>query len=199
MGSAKTTKAAAAASKKATATPKKEKVFHPNSRKANQIARKALRKGKMGNLVVKRNTKQNSLLDFYTFLYEALPEEGTLELDELHEVVRDGWLTRLDAELEEEQAARRKGRSKSTKEMKLEDLKLQESETYRTGMEVIDLTHARNVELFRKWDQKEVAYTGLLRFVRISSATPDTVILTRQGNHPLLQETPESGMDVDAA
>ena len=50
-----TTKAA----KASTSAPKKEKVFHPESRKANQIARKALRKGKMGNLAVKRSKKQN--------------------------------------------------------------------------------------------------------------------------------------------
>jgi hypothetical protein len=70
--------------------------------------------------------------------------------------------------------------------MKLEELILREAETYRTGMgthlimllslvfilnhdltEVIDLTHPPTVELFRKWDQKEVAYIQLLRFIRI--------------------------------
>ena len=50
------------------AKPKKEKVFHPSSRKAGQLARNALRKGKLGNLAAKRTQKHHSLglliLDF---------------------------------------------------------------------------------------------------------------------------------------
>ena len=57
-----------------------------------------------------------------------------LTLPELHELVSDVWLTRHDEELEEERAARRKGRPKSTKEQKLEEVKLREAEEYRTGM-----------------------------------------------------------------
>jgi translation machinery-associated protein 16 len=63
-----------------------------------------------------------------------MPETGIFSLEELHSVVRDVWLTRHDADLEHERAARRKGRPKSTKEIKLEDIKFRESETYRTGM-----------------------------------------------------------------
>lgn len=44
-----------------TAKPKKEKVFHPSSRKAGQLARNALRKGKLGNLSAKRSQKNHSL------------------------------------------------------------------------------------------------------------------------------------------
>jgi hypothetical protein len=40
---------------------KKEKLFHPASRKAGQLARHALRKGKLGNLATKRNQKHHSL------------------------------------------------------------------------------------------------------------------------------------------
>ena len=98
-------------------------------------------------------------MNIYTFFYHSLPPEGELTLEELHFVVRDVWLARLDSELEAERAARRKGRPKSTKEQKLEEQKLREAEVYRTGMgecmrppaplaarliqvsEVIDLTH----------------------------------------------------------
>jgi hypothetical protein len=62
------------------------------------------------------------------------PEGGVLTLEELHDIIKEVWLTRHDAELEAEQAARRKGRPKSVKEMKLEEIKLQEAEDYRTGM-----------------------------------------------------------------
>lgn len=57
-----------------------------------------------------------------------------MSLDELHGVIKDVWLTRHDSEIEEEKAARRKGRPKSAKEFKLEEEKLREIEEYRTGM-----------------------------------------------------------------
>ncbi|KAG6891558.1 hypothetical protein C0992_004416 [Termitomyces sp. T32_za158] len=178
--------------KKAVSVPKKEKVFHPSSRKADQLARKALRKGKLGNLASKRSQKQNSLVDFYGFFFQSLPEEGVLTLPELHSIIRDVWLSRFDEELEQEQTARRKGRPKSAKELRLEEIKLREAEEYRTGMEVIDLTHPATVELFRLWDQKEAAYIQLLRFVRITSTDPDIVVVSRPGKHKSILAASES-------
>lgn len=132
---------------------KKEKVFHPESRKAGQLARTQLRKTKLAEQAVKRHKKHASkgrfylsslypgmtdqwarVVDMFGFFYHSLPEEGVLTLDELHSLVRDLWLTRHDAELEEERAARRKGRPKSVKEQKLEEIKQTEAEDYRTGM-----------------------------------------------------------------
>ena len=55
-------------------------------------------------------------------------------MEDLHHIIRDIWLTRFDDELEAEKSARRKGRPKSAKEVKLEELKLREAEIYRTGM-----------------------------------------------------------------
>jgi translation machinery-associated protein 16 len=137
-----------------TAKPKKEKVFHPSSRKAGQLARNALRKGKLGNLSAKRSQKHHSLgllnfdfssfsmfltrllslVDLYGFFYHAMPEEGVMSLQDLHHIISDIWLTRFDEDLEKERSARRKGRPKSLKEIKLEELKLREAELYRTGM-----------------------------------------------------------------
>lgn len=57
-----------------------------------------------------------------------------MTLEELHGIIRDVWLARHDDELLAEQKARRKGRPKSTRESELEDIKLRESEMYRTGM-----------------------------------------------------------------
>ncbi|KAI0328699.1 hypothetical protein GY45DRAFT_1254479 [Cubamyces sp. BRFM 1775] len=171
---------------------KKEKVFHPNSRKAGQLVRTQLRKSKLVELAKERSKKQGTQVSIYNFFYHALPpEEGVLSLEELHYIVKDVWLTRHDQELEAEKASRRKGRPKSAKEMKLEELKLREVELYRTGMEVIDLTHPTNVELFRKWDQKGAAYIQQLRFIRISSESPETVIVSRVGQHPLLKREEE--------
>ncbi|KAH9479455.1 Translation machinery-associated protein 16 [Psilocybe cubensis] len=180
MAPASTSKAAAATKK-----VKKEKLFHPASRKAGQLARHALRKGK--------------LVDLYGFFYHAVPEEGVLTLEELHHIISDVWLTRFDEELEAERSARRKGRPKSAKEMKLEELKLREAEIYRTGMEVIDLTHPPTVELFRRWDQKEVAFIQLLRFIRIFSTDPQLALVSRPGKHLSITvppPVPDDAMDL---
>ena len=172
--------------------------------------------------------------DFYGFFFHAIPEERrtVLTLPELHELVSDVWLTRHDEELEEERAARRKGRPKSTKEQKLEEVKLREAEEYRTGMgelkklivglppseiqhalyyslvdatrnnrlEVPDLTHPENVALYRTWDQREVAFIQLLRFIRISSSKLDTAIVSKPGKHPSLapRQDVSTPMDVEA-
>lgn len=150
-----------------------------------------------------------------------MPEEGVLTLEELHHIVQDIWLTRFDEELEHEKSIRRKGRPKSTKTMKLEEIKLRETEGYRTGMgisqqvassylpilipsflaEVIDLTHAPTVELFRKWDQKELAYLQSLQFIRIFSTNHHRVVIARPWKNPSMAEreanaTTEVPMDV---
>ncbi|OCH84740.1 hypothetical protein OBBRIDRAFT_798828 [Obba rivulosa] len=188
---------------------KKEKIFHPNSRKAGQLVRTQLRKSKLIELAKERSKKFGSQIDFYSFFFTVLPpDSGALSLQDLHTVVRDIWLTRFDAELEEEKASRRKGRPKSTREQKLEELKLKEAEDYRTGFEVIDLTDPVNVDLFRRWDQKEAAFVQQLRFVRISSTTPDLIVVSKPGKHPLLlrqqakenaMNAPEQDMDLDEA
>jgi translation machinery-associated protein 16 len=132
-------------------TPKKEKIFHPSSRKAGQLTRHAHRKDKLQNLASKRGQKHNSLralicktvvlilltlesVDVYGFFYHAIPEDGALTLEELHHIIREVWLTRFDEELEQEKATRRKGRPKSAKETRLEELKSREAEEYRTGL-----------------------------------------------------------------
>ena len=63
------------------------------------------------------------------------------------------------------------------------------------------MTHPINVNLFRQWDQKEAAYIHQLRFIRISSETPELVQVSRPGKHPLLIEKKEENqaeaMDTD--
>lgn len=74
------------------------------------------------------------------FFFHAIPDDKeAMTLEELHNLIRDVWLARHDVALEEEQKARRKGRPKSTREMKLENIKLLESEEYRTGLGEISL------------------------------------------------------------
>lgn len=73
-------------------------------------------------------------VDIFSFFFASLPGEGVLSLDELHSILQDIWLLRFDSELEEERAARRKGRPKSVLEQKIEEIKLREAEEYRTGL-----------------------------------------------------------------
>ncbi|KAI9453419.1 hypothetical protein BJY52DRAFT_1289502 [Lactarius psammicola] len=191
-----------APTKKSPKSIKKEKIFHPESRKAEQLARKQLRKFKLAGQATKRAKLHTVKADFYGFFFHAIPEEeagggGALTLPELHELVADIWLTRHDSELEEERAARRKGRPKSTKECRLEELKLREAEEYRTGLEVPDLTHRENVALYRTWDQREVAFVQTLRFIRISSTKPELAIVSKPGKQPSLATPHGAPMDIE--
>ncbi|KZV93142.1 hypothetical protein EXIGLDRAFT_768366 [Exidia glandulosa HHB12029] len=179
---------------------KKEKIFHPESRKAGQLARTQLRKSKLADAKTKRGRKNLALVDKYVFFFHAIPPEAeSITLDQLHELVRDVWLTRHDPEIEQERAARRKGRPQSAREFALEQIKQQELEEYRTGIEVPDLTHPANVAVFRRWDEMEAAYIDLLRFIRISSEKPDLLVVSRPGKHASLkQKADDSVMDTSA-
>ncbi|KAG2048089.1 hypothetical protein BDR06DRAFT_963188, partial [Suillus hirtellus] len=125
--------------------------------------------------------------DVYEFFYHVIHPEGTHSLEELHSIISNVWLTRHDDELEQERAARPKGRQKSTKELKLDEIKLRISEQYRTGMST--------VKLFRKWDQTEVAYIQLLRFIRINSVDPMSDLQSYQNKHSLKESVPPQAID----
>lgn len=74
------------------------------------------------------------IVDRFVFFYHAIPPEAeAVSLEELHTIVRDIWLKRHDEELSQEKALRRKGRPKSSNQMRLEDIILHETEEYRTG------------------------------------------------------------------
>jgi len=131
-------------------------------------------------------------------------------MDDLHALIEDVWIARHDDELQAERAQRRKGRPPSIREGQLELIKNTELEEYRTGIgappatsappshhlhaaEVPDLTHRANVTLFRRWDGKDPAFLDLLRYIRISSATPDKIMVSRPGRHSTLIEKKDEG------
>jgi translation machinery-associated protein 16 len=136
----------------------------------------------------------------------------------LHDIVRDIWLKRHDVALQAEQSARRKGRPKSARQMMLEEIILREAEDYRTGLGVIcsltthslinkisihptevpDITHPLNVALFRRWGQTGVGYIDLLRFIRIKSEDPTSVVVSRPGKHQSLLQLRDVDMQDDA-
>jgi translation machinery-associated protein 16 len=65
-------------------------------------------------------------------------------------------------------------------------------------LEVPDLTHGVNVEIFRKWDQKEAGYLQMLRYVRISSGDPEKIVVSRPGQHPRLVSAAKAAATVEA-
>ncbi|KAH8832665.1 hypothetical protein DL96DRAFT_670411 [Flagelloscypha sp. PMI_526] len=192
--------------KQKSSSTKKEKVFHPDSRKAGQMNRKAVRKEKMDNLTKKRKNKAQDSADFHGLFFDVLPPDvEALSLDQLHQIIHDSWLIRNDAELEAERAERRKGRPKSMREMNLEQVRLRDNETYRTGLDVIDLTDPLTLALFRRWDQSDPAYLETLQCIRVNSANLSFSKICKVGKHgaypisqedsPLAQE--DAAMDLD--
>ncbi len=60
--------------------------------------------------------------------------------------------------------------------------------------------HPLNVELFRRWDQKEMPFIDLLRFIRISSSDTSSVVISRPGKHfSLTSTTPDTSLDTEMA
>ncbi|KAG8835330.1 hypothetical protein FRC18_000667 [Serendipita sp. 400] len=188
------------------AKQKAEKIFHPDSRKAGQLQRETLRKHKLAQQVAKRGQKQKIQANRYAFFLHEIPSEvPALTLLELHDLVKNIWLTKYDLALQEERASRRKGRAKSSKEDQLEELKKQEAEEYRTGLELPDLLDPHNVGLFRQWDGVDVNYLRVVRFIRICGEFPDVVHVARLGRDkgiPLAntqrEVSAETEMDVDS-
>ena len=61
--------------------------------------------------------------------------------------------------------------------------------------EVPDITHPPNVALFRRWGQTGVGYIDLLRFVRINSEDPTSLVVSRPGKHQSLVQLGDVEME----
>lgn len=132
----------------------KEKLFHPQSRKAAQLERAHLRQHKLTSAKSKRGKVQNerswsfrfpfsgdhhandmSVDDRFVFFHHALTSDvPSLTLPEIHDIIKDVWLHRHDVAIAEEAATRRKGEPRSSKEDKLLAAKEADKEEYRTGL-----------------------------------------------------------------
>jgi len=146
------------------------------------MARANYKKEKLSDRLRVRGRKQAEQADRYAFFFNELPYDvPCLSLEDLHRLVRERWLSRWDADLEQERSLRRKGRPKSTRESELEELKLRDAEEYRTGLELPDLTDEHNVGLLRQWENADPAYLNILRFIRICGECPDLMHITRSG------------------
>ncbi|CEL61846.1 hypothetical protein RSOLAG1IB_04596 [Rhizoctonia solani AG-1 IB] len=175
---------AAPASNKPGKRPAKEKVFHPQSRKAGQLERSQLRKSKLADASSKRGKNLVAKADRYAFFFHALPPDvPSLSLPEVHDIIQSVWLTRHDGALEAERASRRPGRPPSARELALLEMKRQDEEVYRTGLTIPDLTDPETITLFRAWEDKshDPAYLHLLRSIRVSRENPETIVLEHVG------------------
>ncbi|CAE6436306.1 unnamed protein product [Rhizoctonia solani] len=164
--------------------PTKEKVFHPQSRKAGQLERAQLRKSKLADASSKRGKNLVAKADRYAFFFHALPPDvSSLSLPEIHDIIQSVWLTRHDGALQAEQSSRRPGRPPSARELALLEMKRQDEEVYRTGLTIPDLTDPETITLFRAWEDKshDPAYLHLLRSIRVSRENPETVVLEHVG------------------
>ncbi|CAE6454647.1 unnamed protein product [Rhizoctonia solani] len=162
----------------------KEKVFHPQSRKAGQLERSQLRKAKLADASSKRGKNLVAKADRYAFFFHALPPNvPSFSLPEIHEIIQSVWLVRHDGPLEAEKASRRPGRPPSARELALLEMKRQDEEVYRTGLTIPDLTDSETVTLFRAWEEKshDPAYLHLLRSIRVSRDKPDIIVVEHIG------------------
>ncbi|KAG8993845.1 hypothetical protein FRB90_000582 [Tulasnella sp. 427] len=160
----------------------KEKLFHPQSRKAAQLERAHLRQHKLTNAKSKRGKVQNDRNDRFVFFHHALPPDvPALTLSEVHEIIKDVWLKRHDVAIAEEAATRRKGEPRSSKEDKLQAAKEAEAEEYRSGLEIPDLTDPMTVELFRRWEDGDPNYLPLLRMIKVSGSDLEKSVIVRKG------------------
>ncbi|WFD35981.1 translation machinery-associated protein 16 [Malassezia cuniculi] len=152
--------------RKITATSLKKKgPAHPNSRRAHQMARIALRQNKINASKDVRDKARNARVDRIMTFILLLPEEKSHlpDLYSLHDFVRTFYLPRYDDDLAELEKEQRPGRPPSRQLTELRDRISAEAREYNEGMEVPDLCNATNVELLRAW-QGDPQALHLFRF-----------------------------------
>ncbi|GAA5933898.1 hypothetical protein JCM1841_003110 [Sporobolomyces salmonicolor] len=132
------------------------KQIHPNSRRAKQLQRVELRSKK---LEVQRRVfraAEVERIDRHLYFIHALPDDATsIPLADLHQILHD-YINRSESELVQFAADRearswRKAEGKSKQEIELEKQKDIETNEYKAGFVLPDLTLAENVVLCRQW------------------------------------------------
>ncbi|CAO1627889.1 unnamed protein product [Parajaminaea phylloscopi] len=163
---------------------RKDQPTHPNSRRARQLERVALRDVKLSQKKSARGKTVSSKTDRLSALILMIPDElDRLEdLDALHHFISDSFLARRDGELQDLQSERRPGRPPSKQEHDLKESIAAERREYMENMEIPDLLNPTNVRLLREWDGDAQAL-GLYRMVRISGTQRDQYVQTQVGLH----------------
>ncbi|KAJ3278217.1 hypothetical protein HK104_002552 [Borealophlyctis nickersoniae] len=140
---------------------------HPYSRKATQARRALNRQATIGKKAAERNTERSRLVDRTVWFKYALAEDITCAtMAQVHDIILS-YISRNDDEIEKLKSNLRKGRPRPARLELLETLRGKDLQEYATGgIELPDLTDAKNLSLFRAW---EGDYNALdkIKFVRV--------------------------------
>ncbi|CAO1619161.1 unnamed protein product [Jaminaea pallidilutea] len=163
---------------------RKDQATHPNSRRAKQLDRVALRDHKLASRKAERDRATGNKIDRLLSLVQLLPADVQClpNLPAVHNFMNDAFLSRRDAELKEVLAERRPGRAPSQQEHQLKQVIDDEKREYTENMEIPDLLNAVNVRLLRQWKGDPQALY-LYRMVRISGTNRQQYVRTQDGRH----------------
>ncbi|XP_033740684.1 translation machinery-associated protein 16-like [Pecten maximus] len=148
-----------------------KKPIHPNSRKAQQLSRKASRDQRLG--MKNLNTQRTELLAdrFMWFQQNANLEEKSLKKSELASLCKK-YLSRFEDELDQidiiQNIGNRQGRQHASREAAISlTLDKEKKEFESNGLELPDLINAKNFDYFKKWNG-EVKYLQNIKLRKIA-------------------------------
>lgn len=131
-------------------------VVHPNSRKAEQLQRAALKANKKAGRARAKEDGRRDRATFLGFLQSRLQQRTCLSSSEVLEELRL-WCARFDDELADLAADDRK----RTRELELRMMRDEELQKLRTGYPCPDLRIKKVVQQLRDWDG---GWDGMERF-----------------------------------
>ncbi|RKP11222.1 translation machinery-associated protein 16 [Piptocephalis cylindrospora] len=150
-------------------TIKNREKAHPFSRKANQMNRVFLRSEKLQKAKSARLGHMEETVQRFLAFRDALsPETITMTREEMRQVL-ETYVSRYDEEMFQLEADRRPGRPKTGRETELELLRLRETESYASGLDVPNLTSPSMVKILRGWDGDHNSITRF-RTIRLSAS-----------------------------
>ncbi|KAI8916743.1 hypothetical protein PhCBS80983_g04437 [Powellomyces hirtus] len=168
---------------------------HPYSRKATQMRRAINRDEKMGKQKSASEIKRTRLVDrmlWFKFVIENDMQTATIE--QVHDIIQM-YIGRHDAEILTIEQSLRKGRPPPGRLELLRILRAKDMQEYNNGIEIPQLTDAKNVTRLKEW---EGDYNAM--------ASIKSVIIRKDLAEPAVGAKPddtrsanETGMEVDAS
>ncbi|XP_071953728.1 translation machinery-associated protein 16-like [Antedon mediterranea] len=155
-----------------------QKLVHPNSRKANKLGAKVLRKQRINRTQEETNLKRGTLIEkLLWFQNELDPDKDMFSKEEMHTII-EKYLHRFDEELEQidivKSLKHRKGRQHASREDVILATIAREKEIYQlSGLEVPDVLTVHGCEVFRAWNG-EARYLQSLKLTKIIAKNIDT-------------------------
>ncbi|XP_060076660.1 translation machinery-associated protein 16-like [Ylistrum balloti] len=148
-----------------------KKPIHPNSRKAQQLTRKASRDQRLG--VKNLNTQRTELLAdrLMWFQQNVDLEKKCLKKSELASLCKK-YLSRFEDELDQidivQHIGNRQGRQHAAREAAISmTLNKEKDEFASNGLELPDLVNAKNFEYFKQWNG-EIKYLQNIKLRKIA-------------------------------